>query len=107
MKIKTFTKLSQVFSPKFSVTHSVDLFIDSRKEHAQELELLTYLRCFGVSVTAISKLQRLQSQKNCYLFYFIWWELLHILQFVNTLTMAVIVAKEITSALFQQVDDNA
>lgn len=84
--------------------------MNSRKEHAQELELFTYLRCFGVSVTAMSKLQtiqRLQSQKNYYLFYFIWWELLHILQFVNTLTMAVIVTEEITSALFQQVDNNA
>jgi len=42
-----------------------------------------------------------------YLFYFIWWELLHILQFVNILTMAIIVTEEITGALFQQVDDNA
>lgn len=38
---------------------------------------------------------------KCYLFYFIWWELLHILQFVNTLTMAIIITEEIISALFQ------
>lgn len=58
-------------------------------------------------MSKLQTIQRLQSQKNYYLFYFIWWELLHILQFVNALTMAIIVTEEITSALFQQVDNNA
>lgn len=59
------------------------------------------------SCVQVTTIQKLQSQKNNYLFYFIWWQLLHILQFVNTLTMAVIVTEEITSALFQQVNNNA
>lgn len=42
----TFTELSPIFSPKFYAAHPMDPPINSRKDHARELELFTYLRCF-------------------------------------------------------------
>lgn len=110
MKITNFTKLSQIFSPKvldhsFYGPPSPTVEKNMYKNGTTCFSKMLWSLCY--SYIQVATIQKLWSQKNNYLFYLIWWQLLHILQFVNTLAMAVIVTEEITSALFQQVDDNA